>query len=324
MEDIFGIGQLSQAYSKPIVKLIEVCALGIGKVYEPTHIKRMAKARAVEMKLISAAIDENISTPILYTKGDIIIDSTSIEEMMQRSKNRIEYQELKKQNNIETIVSNAYFALENEEVVSDEIVDEDWITRFFDITGEISNEEMQDLWGQILCGEIKSPGSYSLRTLDLLKNMSHKEAKTFNKIAQYIIEDGNIYYIYNDIAILNKFGISILDIAELGEAGLISLESLSRKITLEPNNNYNFQYVKNIVFLNNGTENQIDILLPFYKLTKAGEEIFKLNETDFKENYLREIAEKMKMENIHLSYSEIVKKHSDSRIEYKLPMVELG
>ena len=38
----------------------------------------------------------------------------------------------------------------------------------------MSSEELQTLWGRTLAGEIKSPGSYSLRTLDFLKNLSHK------------------------------------------------------------------------------------------------------------------------------------------------------
>ena len=42
---------------------------------------------------------------------------------------------------------------------SDEQVDTkiefDWIMRFFDAVGNISNEELQRLWGKVLAGEMK-------------------------------------------------------------------------------------------------------------------------------------------------------------------------
>lgn len=41
--------------SQPLTKLVEVVAQGLGTVYEPIHIKRMAKARAMEIKTIASA-----------------------------------------------------------------------------------------------------------------------------------------------------------------------------------------------------------------------------------------------------------------------------
>lgn len=39
--------------SEPTTKLIETISSGIGKVYEPWHIKRMAKAKKEELEIIS-------------------------------------------------------------------------------------------------------------------------------------------------------------------------------------------------------------------------------------------------------------------------------
>lgn len=36
--------------SQPLTKLVEVISIGIGKLYEPAHIKRMANAKAYEIK----------------------------------------------------------------------------------------------------------------------------------------------------------------------------------------------------------------------------------------------------------------------------------
>lgn len=44
--------------SKPITKLIEVVASGIGACYRPHHIKEMAKAQAEAIRTISSVVDE--------------------------------------------------------------------------------------------------------------------------------------------------------------------------------------------------------------------------------------------------------------------------
>lgn len=47
-----------------------------------------------------------------------------------------------------------------------ETVDDDWFNTWRDYAGRVSAEKMQRLWGSVLAGEIKSPGQYSLRTLE--------------------------------------------------------------------------------------------------------------------------------------------------------------
>src|SRR5690606_25427708 len=114
--------------------------------------------------------------------------------------------------------------LRNEQSVTDEPLDEDWKTRFFNIAEDISNEEMQSLWGKILAGEIKQPKSYSLRTLELLKNLSKEEAEVFTKFAQLRITTANNNVIYNEDHgefLKSEFGITFLDRLLLTELGLI-------------------------------------------------------------------------------------------------------
>ena len=74
--------------------------------------------------------------------------------------------------NIDNVTQIAAEQLSQEDFVSEEPVEEDWTTRFFNIVEDISDEEMQRLWGKILAGEVKQPKSYSLRTLELLKKIN--------------------------------------------------------------------------------------------------------------------------------------------------------
>lgn len=69
MSNISDIG-----LTDPLTKLIETVSSGIGKLYEPVHIKRMAKARATEIQLIGDSIIEADLLPVQYNNGAINID----------------------------------------------------------------------------------------------------------------------------------------------------------------------------------------------------------------------------------------------------------
>ncbi len=71
----------------------------------------------------------------------------------------------------------------------------DWLMRFFDAVGNISDDDLQQLWGKVLANEIMRPKACSLRTLDMIRNMSPEEAKIFSFLCQYVMQSGNTYYI---------------------------------------------------------------------------------------------------------------------------------
>lgn len=53
----------------------------------------------------------------------------------------------------------------------------------------ISTETAQAIWGRVLAEEVNSPGSISLRTMDVIKNLSKDEATKFNKICKFVLFD---------------------------------------------------------------------------------------------------------------------------------------
>lgn len=71
----------------------------------------------------------------------------------------------------------------------------DWLMRFFDAVGNISNEDLQQLWGKVMANEIATPKTCSLRTLDMIRNMSSEEAKIFSELSKYVMQSGDTYYI---------------------------------------------------------------------------------------------------------------------------------
>lgn len=223
--------------SGPLTKLIETVSCGIGKVYEPWHIRRMAKAKAKELELISGVINDTLQLPMKYENGDITIDTTNANELVQRAQNRFLFQEMKKQQNIESVIDEAYLELENVESVSNTPVDSDWISAFFDSVANVSTEQMQKLWGKLLSGEIQHPGSFSLRTLNVLKNLTQTEAGFFEEIVPFVLKcPGNTERTFEDYfllegpgvdenGILGPCGIPFVKIMQLSEAGIMSENS---------------------------------------------------------------------------------------------------
>lgn len=86
-------------------------------------------------------------------------------------------------------------ANESEEYSEQDKFSFDWLMRFFDAVGNISNEDLQQLWGKVLASEITRPKACSLRTLDMIRNMSPEEAKMFSSLCKYVMQSGNTYYI---------------------------------------------------------------------------------------------------------------------------------
>lgn len=331
LNDILGLGKVL-----PIDKLIDIVSNSVGKISKPYFdrkdvdtkayaIKKLAEAKADEMKIMASAIKENFELTgggIEYKDDKIVISSPKelptksnepilieppIEERVQE---RISFQETKKQLNIENVTAYAAEELKNEEAVTDEPVDEDWTTRFFRIAEEVSNEEMQALWGKILAGEIKQPKTYSLRTLELIRNLSKKEADTFMKVANFAIKSGNSNYIFkgkNEKHLSDKYNIHYGDIALLTEIGLI-----------QPGTFVNYQIIKNsndsqtvftsgsIVIIAKVKANTPTIQMPVDVFSNSGNELLKLVKSNAPFDYLTYFANSIKSELVDVKYAQIL------------------
>ncbi len=197
---------------KPVEKLIEVVSQAIGTLYRPISIRKEAKAKAFEIEVLEKAKSKALAE-------SKFMDADTLHIIEQK----FLHQQLKKQSNIDQIIDVAIDQVSQEEEISKEPIDSDWSTRFFNIAEDISNEEMQQLWGRILAGEVKTPGSFSLRSLDLLKNLTKEEAEIFTKFAELKVNSPQIDFIpYNDKLFLEKeFSIKYKDILLMSELGLL-------------------------------------------------------------------------------------------------------
>ena len=111
---------------------------------------------------------------------------------------------------------------------SDATISDDWLLRWRDSAAGVSSEELQMLWGKVLAGEVKSPGKYSLRTLDFIRILSQDDAKLIEKIAP-LVTDGIIFR--GNPAALEQTGVTFGELLELQDIGILKGVDVGLTIT---------------------------------------------------------------------------------------------
>lgn len=283
---------VAKVMAKPAEKLIDAVSAGIGKLYEPRHKRKMADATAYEISVIGDAMRNAADLPVVYNQEGVAINSEDFGRLMQRAGTRLVLQETIKQHNIESIIDNAYEILEKEDTCSSEPVEQGWINRFFDSVADVSNEDLQQMWGKVLAGEIKKPKSFSLRTLNVMRNLSQEDAMIFQKIMPLVVRSEGNVFVSSDKNVLNKHDIYFADIIHLDECGLLSSDSMvslqpeiSKSITKCLYNN------KHIAIITGTSEEPYRIRFGVYSLTTAGCELFRILNNEANEEILSELSE---------------------------------
>lgn len=156
--------------------------------------------------------------------------------------------------------------------MSDEPVNKDWLNRFFTIVEDVSDAEMQQLWARILAGEVKKTKSYSLRTLEVLRNMTKEEANLFVKAKAYVIDDS---FIINRTEYM-----SVQEMLLLEDIGLINSNILTKYYTIPSIPFFIIPINKKYALaVTNPITQELKVEIPVKALTPAGIELLKLVET---------------------------------------------
>ena len=178
-------------------KLIDVVAAGIGSIAGPLIASwaahRHARAAIIaakgeaEVREILAASEANASQITARAQSDVrrYLETDEVSRVpaltTEQFSDALQYQQERRLRNIEAITTAAAAAL-GDETVTDDILDPDWIARFFGEAQEVSSAEMQELWARILAGEVRQPRTTSIRTLEILRNLDPRVANTFKSL----------------------------------------------------------------------------------------------------------------------------------------------
>jgi uncharacterized repeat protein (TIGR03899 family) len=285
---------------KPLEKLIDVISKGIGTVYKPKAIRKEADAKAYEIEIIERA------------KSKALAEGKEIDaDTYERIQERILHKETKRQNNIDNVSQIAAEQLSQEQTVSTEPVSEDWTTRFFNIVEDVSDSEMQNLWGRILAGEVKQPQSYSLRTLELLKNLNKRDAEVFIKFANLAYSSNGVSFILNfknEKLLEEKYSIHFGDRLLLEELGLLTANDLQYKLLATKESGVQTVFtIGNVCIVADKKGNLPEQSIQVLVFTKIGQELLQLIKQTPEIDYLQLLATKIRREGVTVKYANIIK-----------------
>lgn len=181
--------KLLAAQTKVDIELIETTAEIEQKKAEVEGKHELAALRK-QLKAKDAPPPED---EIIVDIDDFLVEPAPAEIVVQGGQgNPYEYVEQKRFKNTKKVLNETLKALPEHAEVSDEPVEPGWYARFFDGVKDISDEDLQKFWGKLLAGEIARPGRFSLRTLDVLRNISIAEAHLFERACKVCQDSGEI------------------------------------------------------------------------------------------------------------------------------------
>jgi hypothetical protein len=122
---------------------------------------------------------------------------------------------------------------------SPEAPQDDWLLRWRESAAGVSSEELQQLWGKVLAGEVKSPGRFSLRALEFLRNLSQAEALAIERISPFVFA-GIVYR--GDDPMLEGEGVKFEDLLAMQELGVLAgVDALGLQISWNSDRPDSFQ-----------------------------------------------------------------------------------
>ena len=116
-------------------------------------------------------------------------------EQVARALARFCGDEVERQRNLDAVATEAVRELESAVQADppEAEVSEDWRRKFAQFAGDVSEPDMQALWGKILAGEIQNPGAYRYRTLRVLADLEREMAELFAEVATYRFGGDSIF-----------------------------------------------------------------------------------------------------------------------------------
>jgi hypothetical protein len=191
-----------------------------------------------------------------------------------------------------------------------EEIDEDWLYKWKNYASEVSKEELQQIWGKLLAGELKSPGKYSLRTIDFLKNISQNDALLIEKVAQFNISEC-ISKDENEKNIMIQNGVSFKNLLYLQELGLLyGVDSLGLAMTYNSDIQGSFQKVlisnKKALILTHKDDSK-KITLKMHGISTLGSEVLSLGSFNSNKEYLISIGKRFAKEGFEVSLADCKK-----------------
>ncbi|HII1671663.1 TPA: DUF2806 domain-containing protein [Salmonella enterica] len=263
----------------------------------------------------------SLEGPEQYDNSGKMEPYINIENLTKEVSTQLIAREIQKEVNIaKSILIAENVLLSDQTQPKDENVEEDWLLRWRDSAAMSSSEKLQQLWGSILAGEIKSPGTYSLRTIEFIKNLTQKEASNIQKLFSYIL----FGRIIKGEALSDNFDNEHIDkeltfnfLSNMQALGVIAgAESMGLSTKFKSNSKESFKlhciYNEKVMHVVHDDPNKLlefNVLI----LTPLGQELNSLCTSIIDSTYLNYVISVIKKQGFKVIIGDIVK-HSDGKM----------
>ena len=202
-----------------------------------------------------------------------------------------------KWNNILKIAQKANDELREDAVMATSEFDFDWFLRFFEAAGNIRAEDMQHLWAKVLAGEIKQPRSFSLRAVEVLRNMTAHEALAFKNAAALVLQESDgTFFLFcdtglSDASVNQRYGLSMSDILTLEEIGVISALRVDNEIEVCNDGADGFFNDSDLMILFESSNEQFNTFrYRSYPLSEVGKQLLPIVQEESNDDYLIDLG----------------------------------
>lgn len=192
-------------------------------------------------------------------------------------------------------------------------IDDDWLSAFLKEASTRSTEEYRDLFSRILAGEVKSPGSFSIGTVQSISRMNSRTADIFQKacnISSSLFDGHTIRIISDDFCNignnhLTTFGLSYDNFSILVEEGLMRPELGERSSLIEAMYQSGFPFkigAKDYLLKRNpdAPKDNYTLHLAGPSFTRAGSELRTVVNMETSDEYVIMLAKWLKNNNFEL------------------------
>ena len=325
---------------KLLIKLWDTLAKdGVGSLASPWQIKREGKAHAEvrreEMLMIAQTEVEveqikqgkmkrlpdgkllELNTSDSLTPQESlgrIEPSLNLDSFSEKIEQQNKAKEIQQEINInKTIVLAEEELLRSKQEPSEKEVDSDWLHRWRDHAKTTNNDELRQIWARTLAGEIKAPGSYSLRTLEFIKNLSQDEAQAISKLGKFVINSSIFKCPHLKLQgvdfgfLLQMDDLGIVNGVQGGQVSGLELSLPSREKEKYSNGLVN----RNQILLIEGKDPTKIMKLECYQISKIGSEVLSLGDFSADEVYMKEIGEQIKKQGFDVKIALWVQTHAE-------------
>ncbi|GAA6184895.1 MULTISPECIES: TIGR03899 family protein [Alteromonadaceae] len=268
--------------------------------------KSTAQGQVSSTQKASTEHAKQVKTKMLqwFSRAGIAIGQKSaIEQDLHKKVSRHQFVKAqRKLKNLERILTLAT-DFSQEQAVQDEL-DPDWFFSFSEMAENINSPAMQELWAKIFTVEISVPGSFSLKTLHTLKNLTHRDAKILKlavgmasrrkgehglKIIYGYHRKPNILSVFrlikNEQINLAAYGLAYPDLLSLMDLGLIYNSEIETS-ELEIQSRFQYRCAGESFHL---APKKRGLSLQYYKFTSIGSELARLINSTANKHYIDDL-----------------------------------